>query len=142
MAEAIMNHKGREWFTAYSAGSDPADEIHPMALEVMTKAGFNMTGHRPKPMDMFKASHFDFVITLCDTMKETCPVFPGQPVYAHWGMPDPAAYQGTAEEQRRFFRQTMLELTKRITLFVSLPLEKLDRMALETAVQKIAEIKT
>jgi hypothetical protein len=73
-------------------------------------------------------------------MKETCPVFPGQPVYAHWGMPDPAEFQGTHEERLRFFRQTMLELTNRINLFISLPLESLDRLALETSVREIADV--
>lgn len=137
MAEAIVNHKGDDRFMAFSAGSYPAEAIHPIALEVLNNSGFDMNGKRPKTMDVYKAMDFDFVITLCDSIKETCPIFPGHPIYAHWGMPDPAEYQGTIDEKRRFFKKTQMEIANRINLFLSLPFEKLDRLALELKVKEI-----
>lgn len=140
MAEAIMQHKAADRFTAYSAGSLPADAIHPLAIEVLANAGYDMTGKKPKAMDVYKDTDFDFVITLCDSMKETCPVFPGHPIYAHWGMPDPAEFQGSDEVKLRIFKKTMLEISNRISLFIGLPIEKLDRLALEAMVREIADI--
>jgi arsenate reductase len=140
MAEVILQHKAADRFEAYSAGSFPAGEIHPLALEVLTNVGYDVIGKTPKNLKEYADTDFDFIITLCDSMKETCPVFPGKPVYAHWGMPDPAEFKGSREEKLRFFRQTMLELTNRINFFVSLPLESLDRLALETSVRKIADV--
>lgn len=132
-----MNHKGDDRFIAYSAGSNPADVIQPLALEVLTNAGFDMTEKMPKLMDVYKDMDFDFVITLCDSMKETCPVFPGHPIYAHWGMPDPAEFEGTYDEKLRLYKKTEMEIANRITLFTSLPFEKLDRLALEMKVKEI-----
>ena len=131
MAEAILIHRGSANFIAYSAGSNPAQAIHPFALEVLGNAGFDMSEKNPKPMDEYIGEDFDFIITLCDKMKEECPVFPGKPILGHWGMPDPVEYEGTEEERIRYFEQTMNDIAERINLFLSLPIEKLDRLALE-----------
>lgn len=140
MAEAIVNRKADDRFYAYSAGSHPADVIHPMAYKVLTNTGFDITGQRPKAMGDYRDMDFDFIITLCDSMKETCPVFPGHPIYAHWGMPDPAEFQGADEEKLRFFKKTLLEITQRINLFLNLPFDKLDRLALELKVKEIGQM--
>ena len=139
MAEAVLNRRDPDRFIAYSAGSEAAEEIHPFAYALLTSTGFDMTGKAPKNMEAFYHVNFDFIITLCDSMKEKCPVFPGMPIYAHWGMPDPAEFQGTEEETRHFFKKTLLEITQRINLLVSLPMEKLDRTTLERKVREIGE---
>ena len=139
MAEVIMNHRAGDQFITYSAGSQPADQIHPLAYQVLTNSGYDMTGKYPKSMEEYYGVDFDFIITLCDSMKETCPVFPGQPIYAHWGMPDPAGFQSSDDEKLRFFRKTMLEITYRINLLLNLPIEKLDRLALEMKVKEIGK---
>lgn len=139
MAEAILNHHADDRFVAYSAGSNPDKMIHPMAVEVLTNAGFDMTDKKPKAMAEYKNMAFDFVITLCDSLKETCPVFPGHPICAHWGMPDPAEFQGDDDEKLRIFSKTMLEIVHRINLFLILPFEKIDRLALELKVKEIGE---
>lgn len=139
IAEAVMNGKADERFMAYSAGSLPAGELHPLALDVLTGAGIDTAGLRPKPMNVYSGVDFDFIITLCDSMRETCPVFPGQPIVAHWGMPDPAEFDGTYDERLRFFKKTLMEITQRILLFMSLPIEKLDRLALEAKVRDIGK---
>lgn len=140
MAEAILNNKAGDLFVAYSAGSYPADQIHPLAYSVLTNSGYDMTGKHPKSMEEYIGENFDFIITLCDSMKETCPVFPGQPIYAHWCMPDPAEFTGTNEEMSRFFKKTLLEITNRIHLLINLPFEKLDRLALEAKVKEIGKV--
>lgn len=137
MAEAVLNQLGRDRFVAFSAGSDPADEIHPLACKVLSRAGFDMTGKRPKSLKEFLTEDFDFVITLCDRMKENCPIFPGQPIFAHWGSPDPADFKGEEEEKTRLFDKTFMEISQRVSLFINLPMEKLDRMALEIRVKEI-----
>lgn len=140
MAEAVLNHRGSDNFIAYSAGSNPANEIHPLAFKVLSHTGFDMTGKRPKSMEEYINEKFDFIITLCDRMKENCPIFPGQPILAHWGMPDPADFEGTDEEKLKFFEKTINEISQRITLFLNLPMEKLDRMALELKVKEIGTV--
>lgn len=141
MAEAVLNHKAEDRFVAYSAGSHPADVIHPIAFEILTNSGFDVAGQKTKSMDEYKDMDFDFIITLCDSMKETCPVFHGHPIYAHWGMPDPAEFQGANEEEIRFFKKTLLEITQRINLFLNLPFDKLNRLALELKVKEIGQLK-
>lgn len=140
MAEVILNYRGGDSFIAYSSGSNPAKEIHSLAFKVLTNAGFDMAGKRPKSIEEYENEEFDFIITLCDRMKENCPIFPGQPVLAHWGMPDPAEYEGTDEEKLKFFNKTVIEISQRITLFLNIPMEKLDRMALEIKVKEIGTI--
>ncbi len=140
MAEAVLNYRGRDNFIAYSAGSQPAEEIHPFALELLTKIGFDMAGKKPKSMNLYANEEFDFIITLCDKMKEDCPIFPGQPILAHWGMPDPADFEGNDQEKRKFFEKTMNEISHRISLFLNIPMSKLDRMALELKVKEIGSI--
>lgn len=139
MAETILNYRGNDKFDAYSAGSMPAGEIHPMARDVLTNSGFDLTRNRPKNMSEYSDMDFDFVITLCDSMKETCPIYSGQPIYAHWGMPDPTDAQGMDDEVLKYFKKTMLEINQRISLFISLPIDKLDRLALEQKVRQIGQ---
>jgi arsenate reductase len=137
LAEAIMNSlptlRGR--FTAYSAGSHPKGEVNPMALEVLRGTGVHVRHLRSKSWDEFSAPgapQMDFVITVCDQAAgEACPFWPGQPITAHWGMPDPAAVQGTDSEKRKAFTETATVLKRRIELFASLPQDKLDKAALQ-----------
>jgi arsenate reductase len=137
MAEAILNHRGGDRFTAYSAGSEPADKIHPLALKAMTDAGIDISGKRTKSMNEFINRDLDFIITLCDKMKENCPVFPGKPILAHWGLPDPADFDGGEAKKLQVFQRTMMEISQRISLFLNIPMEKLDRMAVEKKVREI-----
>jgi arsenate reductase len=139
MAEAIANKKSDGHFIAYSAGSVPAESVHPLALKVLTESGFDVTQLRTKSLEEYKEIDFDFIITLCDSMKEICPVFPGRPIYAHWGMPDPAEFEGSDEDKLRFFKKTLLEINQRIILFNNIPFDKLDRRALELKVKEIGE---
>jgi arsenate reductase len=139
MAETILNRKGRGRFAAESAGAMPAARVNPLAIEAMESNGFFWTGHPPRGLDGLDHEDWDFVITVCDRAKESCPIFPGQPVIAHWGMPDPAAVEGTHEEKRRAFLDALLLISRRIDLFVSLPIEKLERLALEKRVRAIGQ---
>jgi arsenate reductase len=143
MAEAILNHKGRPTFTAYSAGSHPSGTVRPEALRQLESVRIPARNLRSKSWDEFAqpgAPHLDFVFTVCDTAaKEVCPVWPGQPMTAHWGVPDPAAVQGTAEEVQTAFREAFLMLDRRISLFLCLPLASLDRLALKREVDKIGQ---
>ena len=141
MAEAIVNHKGRPNFTAYSAGSHPAGRVHPRALKQLETAHLPTAGLRSKSWDEFAAPDapvLNFVFTVCDNAaKEACPVWPGQPITAHWGVPDPAAVQGTTEQVERAFREAFFLLDRRIGLFLSLPLSTLDGLALKKEVDRI-----
>lgn len=129
-------------FTGYSAGSQPKGAVNPVALEFLGKNGLSTEGLRSKSWDEFaqpEAPRLDFVITVCDSAAgETCPYWPGQPMTAHWGMPDPAAVEGTAEDKLKAFSETFRVLRRRIEIFASLPFDKLDRMALQERVQGIA----
>lgn len=140
MAEALLNHIGSGTFTAFSAGSVPAAEIHPMAVKILETAGFNLAGKKPKSLQEYVQTDFDFIITLCDKMKESCPTFPGKPIFAHWGMPDPADFDGDDANKLRVFDKTFRELSNRIHLFINIPIEKLDRMALEQKVKEIGSL--
>jgi arsenate reductase len=140
MAETILNRKGRGRFVAESAGGRAAARVNPLAVEALEKHGFFWNGHPPRGLDGLDRENWDFVITVCDRAKESCPIFPGQPVIAHWGMPDPAAVVGTDEEMQRAFADALLLISRRIDLFVSLPMEKLERFALEHRVRAIGQV--
>lgn len=143
MAEAILNFKGKPHFTAYSAGSRPAGAVRPEALRQLERANISTEGLRSKPWDEFSgrsAPKLDFVFTVCDNAaKEVCPVWPGQPLTAHWGVPDPAAVRGTAADIERAFRDAFFILDRRISLFLSLPLKALDSMALKKELDNIGQ---
>jgi len=139
MANSLSVSKGR--FQAYSAGSHPKGKPNPLALELLRQTHISTAGLRSKSWDEFAESGapvMDFVITVCDQAAgEVCPFWPGQPVTAHWGMPDPAAVEGTEEQKRRAFSDAANLLKRRIELFANLPLEKLDRLALQGKVRDI-----
>ncbi|MBZ5722069.1 MAG: arsenate reductase ArsC [Acidobacteriia bacterium] len=141
MAEAILNFKGSPGFTAHSAGSHPAGSVRPEALLQLQTAHIPTAGLRSKAWDEFSlpgSPQFDFVFSVCDNAaKEVCPVWPGQPMTAHWGVPDPAAARGTAAEIARAFRDAYFVLERRIGLFLCLPLASLDRLALKKEVDNI-----
>lgn len=143
MAEAIMNHKGRPNFTAYSAGSHPSGKVRPEALRQLAAARIPMADPRSKSWDEFAAPDapkLDFVITVCDhAAKEICPVWPGQPMTAHWGVPDPAEAAGTQEQIEKAFRDAFLMLDRRISLFLCLPLSSLDKLAIKRELDKIGQ---
>lgn len=141
LAEALLNFHGRGRFRAWSAGSQPKGAVHPFTLQVLREAKLPTEGLRSKSWDEFTAADappFDFVFTVCDkAAAEPCPVWPGQPVNAHWGMPDPAAVTGSEERRLRAFRSALIELNHRIRLFLSLPLDKLDRQSLRRELARI-----
>lgn len=141
MAEAIMNRKGRGNFTAYSAGSHPSGTVRPEAIKQLENARLPTEGLRSKSWDEFTkpgAPKLDFVFTVCDNAaKEVCPFWPGQPMTAHWGVPDPAAVQGTPEEIAKAFRDAFFMLDRRISLFSSLPLASLDSLAIKKEIDNI-----
>jgi arsenate reductase len=141
LAEGILNHKGGGVFTAYSAGSHPSGTVRPEALRQLELAHISTAGLRSKSWDEFAgadAPKMNFVFTVCDNAaKEVCPFWPGQPMTAHWGIPDPAAVKGTQEEIARAFRDAFIVLDRRIGLFVSLPLGALDQLAIKREVDSI-----
>jgi arsenate reductase (thioredoxin) len=141
MAEAILNHKGPPTFTAYSAGSHPAGKVRPEALRQLELAHLPTEGLRSKNWDEFAqpcAPKLDFVFTVCDNAaKEACPLWPGQPMTAHWGVPDPASVQGTPEQIERAFRDAFMILDRRISLLLSLPLSSLDQLAIKREIDSI-----
>jgi arsenate reductase len=143
MAEGIMNSKGRPRFTAYSAGSHPSGKVRPEALRQLQAAHLETEGFRSKAWEEFSrpgAPKLDFVFTVCDSAaKEACPIWPGQPMTAHWGVPDPAAVQGTEEEVRRAYRDAFFILDRRINLFLSLPFASLNGLALKREVDAIGQ---
>lgn len=141
MAEAILNRKGMPTFTAYSAGSHPAGVVRPEAIKQIELARMPIDGLRSKSWDEFAipgAPKMNFVFTVCDNAaKEVCPIWPGQPMTAHWGVPDPAAVQGTPEQVVRAFRDAFMILDRRINLFLSLPLSSLDQLAIQKEIDHI-----
>ena len=143
LAEAIMNQKGKPNFTAYSAGSHPTGTVRPEALRQLEAAHLPTVGLRSKSWNEFAkpdAPQLDFVFTVCDNAaNEVCPVWPGQPMTAHWGIPDPAAVQGTREEIEKAFREAFFLLDRRISLFLSLPLATLDRFSLKKEIDSIGQ---
>jgi protein-tyrosine-phosphatase len=141
LGEALLNRMGKGKFVAYSAGSQPKGAVHPQALALLRRLGFETAGLRSKNWDEFArpgAPPLDFVFTVCDNAaNEVCPVWPGQPMTAHWGVPDPAAAVGGDEEIARAFRDTLGLLQRRIELFASLPVKSLDRMSLKKRLDEI-----
>jgi arsenate reductase len=143
MAEAILNRKGKPNFTAYSAGSHPTGRVRPEAVKQIENAKLSSEGLRSKDWAEFAragAPVMDFVFTVCDSAaNETCPVWPGQPITAHWGIPDPAQVAGTPEQIERAFRDAFLILDRRINLLVALPLSGLDQLAIRKEVDRIGK---
>ena len=143
MGEALFNTMGGGRFQAYSAGSHPSGKVNPFAIEQVRALGYPVEGLRSKSWDEFAqpdAPEMDFVVTVCDKAAgEMCPLWPGQPVTAHWGFPDPVAVEGTDEEKRAAFAQTLRQIRTRVQLFLSLPLETLDRMAIESRMRAIGK---
>lgn len=141
MAESILNRKGRPKFVAYSAGSHPSGQVRPEALRQIELARIPLDDFRSKSWDEFAkpgAPQMDFVFTVCDNAaSEVCPVWPGQPMTAHWGVADPAAVQGTPEQVERAFRDAFMILDRRISLFLSLPLSTLGQLAIKREIDRI-----
>jgi arsenate reductase len=143
MAESILNGKRHPHFTAYSAGSSPSGSVRPEALKQLQLADLPVDGARSKNWEEFSrpgAPKMNFVFTVCDNAaKEVCPIWPGQPMTAHWGIPDPAAVTGTPEEIERAFREAFITLKRRIDLFLSLPLASLDSLAIKKEIDRIGK---
>ncbi|MRT19370.1 arsenate reductase ArsC [Comamonas sp. CAH-2] len=143
LAEGILNGLGKGKFRAFSAGSHPKGEVHPQALATLKRLHMPDTGYRSKSWDEFVAPQapvFDFIFTVCDNAAgEVCLLWPGNPVSAHWGLPDPAAVTGTEEQQVKAFRDTAMMLRRRIELLLSLPLHRLDAMSLQSELRKIGQ---
>lgn len=141
LAEALFNTLGVGRFKAYSAGSRPTGRVNPFAIEQVQALGYPIDGLRSKSWDEFAqadAPQMDFIVTVCDNAAgEVCPLWPGQPVTAHWGFPDPAVVEGSDEQKRAAFAQTLRQIRNRVQLFLSLPLETLDRMAIESRMKAI-----
>ena len=141
MAEAVLNTLGGGRFRAFSAGCDPTGRVHPLALEVLARAGYSTSGLHSKDWSAFarpRAPRLDFVITVCDSAAgETCPPFPGAPLPVHWSIRDPAAAAGTDAEKRRAFRDALRLLARRVQRFTSLPFESVDKDALRGSIEEI-----
>jgi len=143
LAEAIMNHKGKPNFAGFSAGSFPTGKVRPEALKQLETAHVPTAGLRSKSWDEFakpEAPKLDFVFTVCDNAaKEVCPIWPGQPMTAHWGVPDPAAVAGSTEQIEKAFRDAFFTLDRRISLFLNLPLQALDKLAIKKEIDNIGQ---
>ena len=143
MAEAILKHRGKGRFTAYSAGSHPSGTVRPEALQQIEAAGLSIEGLRSKSWDEFSAPgapHINFIFTVCDNAaNEVCPIWPGHPMTAHWGISDPAAVEGTPEVKARAFSDAFTVLDRRISLFISLPLSTLEGLAIQTELNSIGK---
>ena len=144
LAEVLIEHWGKGRFTGYSAGSFPKGTIHPQALALIERLHLRSTGLRSKSWDEFArpgAPVMDFVFTVCDhAAGEICPIWPGNPVTAHWGVPDPAAAEGSEDQRRQAFRDAYRQLEARIKLFAALPVDKLNRMAVKREVERIGHL--
>lgn len=148
MAEGLVNLMGKGRFIAYSAGSQPTGRVNPFAIEQLAKVGYDASGARSKSWDEFAKADplrtevppMDFIITVCDNAaNEPCPVWPGHPAVAHWGFADPAAVQGADEQKRAAFHRVFNEIRQRVNLFLALPVEKLDHLALLQHLREIGE---
>jgi len=141
LSEALLNKRGQGKFHAFSAGSHPTGRVNPLALELLQKLGYSIDGLRSKNWDEFAAPGappLDFVFTVCDNAAgEVCPVWPGQPITAHWGIPDPAAVEGSDEQKRKAFNDAFLILERRISLFLSLPIRSLEQLVLQERLSEI-----
>ncbi len=145
LAEAILNHVGKARFRAFSAGSHPGGRVNPYAIELLEKQGLAVADLRSKSWDEFAAPGappIDFVFTVCDNAAgEACPVWPGQPMTAHWGIEDPAAVEGSDAEKRKALSRAFTEMNRRISLFINLPLIKLDAMAIKRKLDEIGQLR-
>ena len=143
LAECILNREGRGRFKAFSAGSHPKGEVHPFAIDLLKKMNHPTAGLRSKSWNQFAAAgapQLDFVFTVCDNAaNEMCPIWPGQPMTANWGLPDPAAAEGSDAERHLAFADAYRMLTNRISVFTSLPLRSLDRLTLQRRLQEIGQ---
>jgi arsenate reductase len=143
LGEALFNTLGAGRFQAYSAGSHPSGKVNPFAIEQVQALGYPVENLRSKSWDEFAlpdAPQMDFILTVCDNAAgEVCPLWPGKPVTAHWGFPDPAAVEGTDEVKRAAFASTLRQIRKRVQLFLSLPLETLDRLTIESQLRAIGK---
>lgn len=141
LAEATLNVLGKGRFRAFSAGSQPTGQVNPLTIETLRTAGMPIDGYRSKSWDEFAvpgAPHMDFVFTVCDSAAgETCPIWPGHPMSAHWGFPDPAAAQGSHAERMAVFLDVFKQIQRRIGVFVELPLTSLDKLALKTKLDEM-----
>lgn len=141
IGEVVLNRFGKGRFHAFSAGSHPQGQVNPFAIELLQSNHFSTEGLRSKSWDEFSgpdAPQMDFVFTVCDqAANEACPYWPGQPMTAHWGIPDPAAVEGSDETRRRAFKNALMVLSRRIELFTALPLDKLDKMAIQKHIRQI-----
>ncbi len=140
LGEYLLRKIDGRRFETCSAGSHPRGEVHPLAVQVLRETyGMDAGDARSKSMDEYRGVDFDFVITVCDNARESCPIWPGQPIVAHWGMDDPAAVEGTPGEQLRAFQETARILRRRLDLLANLPLEKLDRLRVEQSMRDIGQ---
>jgi protein-tyrosine-phosphatase len=145
LGEAILNKSGKGRFRAFSAGSHPAGKVNPYAIELLQKQKFAVSELRSKSWDEFAgpaAPKLDFVFTVCDNAAgEVCPFWPGQPMTAHWGIPDPAAVEGTDEQKRKAFLNAYVQLNTRISQFVSLPMSRIDKLSLQAKLDEIGKLR-
>jgi len=138
--EYLLRHLAGSRFEVYSAGAAPTGEINPFAIRVLKDCfDIDASDARSKSWEEFKDVEFDFVITVCDNARETCPVWPGQPIVAHWSSPDPAAVEGSDEEKYRAFKEVAFQINRRLQLLTSLPLETIDRSKLAAEISEIAK---
>ena len=136
--EYLLRHLGGSRFQVFSAGSFPTGKVNPFAIQVLKDVyKIDASEARSKSWEEFKDVEFDFVVTVCDNARESCPVWPGQPIVAHWGSPDPAAVEGSDSEKYRAFKEVAFQINRRLQIFTSLPLDKLDRLKLAAATQEI-----
>lgn len=138
LAEYLLRRIAGRRFESFSAGSAPKGEVHPLAIQVLRDIyQIDASDARSKSLDEYRDVDFDFVITVCDNARESCPIWPGQPIVAHWGMDDPAAVEGTGEDKLRAFKETARLLHRRLDLFCNLPMDKLDRLRVEQSMRDI-----
>jgi len=138
IGEYLLRQLGGPCFEVFSAGSFPTGKVNPLAVQVLQDVyNIDASKARSKSWEEFKDVEFDFVVTVCDNARETCPIWPGQPIVAHWSSPDPATVEGTDAEKYRAFRDVAFQINRRLQLFTSLPLDKLDRHKLAAATQEI-----
>lgn len=140
IAEAILNYRGKDRIIAYSAGSDPAEEVNPYVVRAMKELGIDISDKKPKSQNAFSGEYFDFIITLCDRARDQCPTTPSTSIHAHWGFADPNHFTGADNEIMNQVRTVVYEIGKRIDLFLSLPLENSDRDELKKRLDEIREI--
>jgi len=141
--EYLLRRLGGPRFQVYSAGASPTGTVNPFAIRVLRDCyNIDASAARSKSWEEFKDVQFDFVITVCDNARETCPVWPGQPIVAHWSSPDPAAVEGSDEEKYRAFRNVASQINRRLQLFTSLPIEKIDRLKLAALTSEIGDKET